>query len=147
MNKPITSSQDEHIDASTSQVSPEKIDSMPVVPLRVVHANIPFYSDSECKNEVTDGTIVILESLDPEDLYPEMDIMPTRKQYSPGQLVDWSLNNKKQWEENWFKHPETNEIEYAWILHVEFTGRLISNKTIQENQKKLEEIEKQLAQK
>lgn len=147
MNKPITSSPDEHIDASTNQFSPEETDSMPVVPYRVVHADIPFYSDSECKNEVIDGTIVILESLDPEDPYPEMDIMPTRKQYSPGQLVNWDLNNKKQWEENWFKHPGTGEVEYAWILHVEFTGRLISDKTLQENQKQLETIEEQLAKK
>ena len=147
MNKPIASSKDENSTASTNQFSPEETEDMPVVPYRVVHANIPFYSDSECKNEITDGTIVILESLDPEDLYPEPDIMPTRKQYSPGQLVDWNLDNHKQWEENWFKHPGTGEIEYAWILHVEFTGRLISDKTLKENKKKLEKIEEQLAQK
>ncbi len=147
MNKSADSSQDESRNPSTGQIRPEETDDMPVVPYRVVHAGIPFYSDPECKNEVSDGTIVIVDPLDPDDPYREMDIMPTLAQYSPGQLVDWNLDNKEQWEDNWFRHPETNKIEQAWTLHVAFTGRLISNRTLQENKEQLEEIEAKLAQK
>ncbi len=147
MNKSAHSSQDESGNPSTGQIRPEETEDMPIVPYRVVHAGIPFYSDPDCKNEVSDGTIVIVESLDPDDPYPEMDIMPTHVQYSPGQLVDWNLNNKRQWEDNWFRHPETKNIERAWTLHVEFTGRLISSRALQENQERLEEIEAKMAQK
>ena len=147
MNKSTDSSQDESGNPSTEQIRPEETDNMPIVPYRVTHVGIPFYSDPECKNVVSDGTIVILEPLDPDDPYPEVDIMPTLKQYSPGQLVDWELNNKRQWEESWFRHPGTNKLEQAWTLHMEFTGRLISNQALKENKEQLEEIEAKLAQK
>jgi hypothetical protein len=124
--------------------TPGETDQMPVVPYRILYTDVPFYSDQECQNEVPDARIVVLEALDPDDSYRELDIVPSRTRYEPGQLVDWNLNNRKQWEENWFRHPETQTIEPAWQLHVEFTGRLISKRTLEENKEKLEKIESRL---
>ena len=120
---------------------PGTIDRMPVVPYRVLHNEIPFYSDSECTQEVPDGKIVILEALDPDDSYKEHDVLPTLKEYEIGQLVDWRLDNKHVWEESWYQNPETAKIERAWILHVGFVGNVISEHCVEKNRTLLKEIE------
>ncbi|MCZ6878586.1 MAG: hypothetical protein O7G29_10645 [Acidobacteria bacterium] len=107
-------------------LSPDETDEMPIVPYRVLHTDIPFYSDPECKNEVPEATIAILEMLDPDDKLEELDVVPVLKKYEPGQLLRWNLNNKTMWEESWYRHPETGKIERAWSNHVEFTGAVIS---------------------
>ena len=124
---------------------PGESDEMPVVPYRVLYTDIPFYSDPECKNEVQEAKITILDALDPDDQFRELDIVPTVNQYEAGQLVRWTLNNKKLWEESWYKNPETGRIERAWSIHVEFKGQIISQKALEENRKTLEEIEAKLS--
>ncbi len=106
---------------------PGVTDEIPIVPYRVLHSEIPFYSDPECTREVPEAQIAILEMLDPEDTLGELDVVPARKQYAPSQLVSWNLNNKMGWEESWYRHPETGEIERAWTYHVEFIGELLKN--------------------
>ena len=106
-------------------LSPDETDEMPIVPYRVLHADIPFYSDPECKNEVPEARILILEMLDPDDELKELDVVPVMKKYEPGQLLRWNLNNKTMWEESWYRHPETGEIERAWSHHVEFIGQIV----------------------
>ena len=54
-------------DTEQVDLSPAETDEMPIVPYRVLHTDIPFYSDSECKNEVPEARIAILEMLDPDD--------------------------------------------------------------------------------
>ena len=130
---------------SIEDTSPEQTDQFPQVPYRVLHANVPFYSDPECKNEVKGARITILEALDPDDEFRELDIVPTRTEYRQGQLLTWSLNNKQIWEESWYKHPETQQIERVWARHVEFTGELISKQALAENKDKLAEIERRLS--
>jgi len=119
---------------------PATTDWMPVVPYRVLHNEIPFYSDPECKQEVPDAKIVILEALDPDDSYKELDVLPTLKKYEIGQLVDWNLNNKRIWEKSWYQNPETTKIERAWILHIEFVGNVVSENCIEKNRTLLKEI-------
>ena len=116
---------------ATEQVdlSPDKTDEMPIVPYRVLYADIPFYSDPECKNEVPEARIAILEMLDPDDKVKELDIVPVLKKYEPGQLLRWNLNNKAEWEESWYRHPETGKVERAWTFHVEFIGAVISDQS------------------
>ncbi len=106
---------------------PGVTDATPIVPYRVLHAEIPFYSDPECTQEVPEARIAILEMLDPDDTLGELDVVPSRKKYEPGQLVRWSLNNKTGWEESWYRPPEKSEIERAWVYHVEFIGQLLKN--------------------
>jgi hypothetical protein len=106
---------------------PGVTDDTPIVPYRVVHAEIPFYSDPECTQEVPEAKITILEMLDPDDTLDELDVVPSRKKYEPGQFVQWTLNNKTGWEECWYRHPEKSEIERAWVYHVEFIGKLLKD--------------------
>ena len=125
---------------------PEKTDELPFIPYRVLYTDLPFYDDPACENEVTDARIAILEALDPDDELMEVDVLPTRKDYQPGQLVTLNLNNKRLWEECWFRNPQTQQIEKAWTLHVEFIGQIINEKTLKENKERLEELNQKFAQ-
>ncbi len=131
--------------ASTLEGYPAETDEMPAVPYRVLHVDLACYTDAECKKEVTTARVVILMALDPDDPLQETDIVPVRLHYRAGQLVTWSLDNKKLWEVAWFHHPETGLIEKSWTFHVEFTGSIISDKAQRENADFLKEIEQKLA--
>ncbi len=106
-------------------LSPDETNEMPIVPYRVLYTEIPFYSDPECQNQVPEARIAILEMLDPDDKVKELDVVPVLKKYEPGQLLRWNLNNKTMWEESWYRHPETGQIERAWSNHVEFIGQIV----------------------
>ncbi|HXK58652.1 MAG TPA: hypothetical protein PLP42_02050 [Acidobacteriota bacterium] len=121
--------------------NPGQLDELPTIPHRVLYAGIPFYSDPECKNQVTDGTILILEALDPDDPVQELDVAPTRKNYEPGQIVAWDLNNKKLWEKCWYRNPETGNIEQAWTYHVEFIGKVVSPRALEANSERLQQLQ------
>jgi len=121
--------------------NPGQTNELPALPHRVLYSNIPFYSDPECKQQVTDGTILILQSLDPDDPVQELDIAPTRKSYQAGQIVAWDLNNKKLWEKAWYRDPETGEIEQAWTFHVEFIGRVVNQEVVTANAEKLQKLQ------
>ncbi len=54
---------------------PGVTDEIPIVPYRVIHAEIPFYSDPECTQEVPEAKITILEMLDPDDTLDELDVI------------------------------------------------------------------------
>lgn len=105
--------------------NPGIIDEMPVRPYRVVHADLPFYADAECKMKVKDANIIVLKSEDPEQQHSVQECMPTRKKYEIGQLVQWDLNNKKIWQSCWYTNPESNATEKAWVQAVEFIGRIV----------------------
>jgi len=121
--------------------NPGQTNELPALPHRVLYSNIPFYSDPECKQQVTDGTILILQSLDPDDPVQELDIAPTRKSYQSGQIVAWDLNNKKLWEKAWYRDPETGEIEQAWTFHVEFIGKVVNQEVVTANAEKLQKLQ------
>ncbi len=124
---------------------PEETDELPFIPYRVLHTDLPFYDDPACENEVTDARIAILEALDPDDELMQVDVVPTRKKYQPGQLVTFNHNNKRLWEECWFRNPETLQIEKTWTLHVEFIGQVIDAQTQEENRERLEELKQKFA--
>ena len=105
---------------------PGIMDTMPARPYKVLRADLPFYSDSECKTRVGDSTIVVLKSEDPKQQHSVQECMPTRKKYKIGQLVQWDLNNKKVYQNCWYKNPESGEIEFAWVQAVEFIGKIVS---------------------
>ena len=121
--------------------NPAQTNELPALPYRVLYANIPIYSDPECRQQVTDGTILILQSLDPDDPIQELDIAPTRKNYRAGQIVAWDLNNKKLWEKAWYRNPESGEIEQAWTFHVEFIGPVVAPEVVTANAEKLQKLQ------
>jgi len=104
---------------------PGEINRMPERPYRVLHAGIPFYSDSKCEEQVQEATLVILRCEDPRQNHLPIECMPTRLRYEAGQIVNWDLNNKKLWELSWYVDPETGKIERAWIQAVEFIGKVV----------------------
>ena len=124
---------------------PEETDKLPLIPYRILYTDLPFYNDPACEDKVPDARVAILEALDPENELMELDVLPTRKEYEPGQLVTFNLNNKRLWEECWFRNPETQQVERAWNLHVEFIGDVISQKTLDENKDRLRELDEKFS--
>ncbi len=106
--------------------NPGTIYKMPARPYRVVHTGLPFYSDPECKMKVQDANLIVLQSEDPKQKHPVQECLPTRKKYRIGQLVQWDLNNKKVWQNCWYKNPESGAAEKAWVQAVEFIGKIIN---------------------
>ncbi len=121
-------------------VEPETTSKMPVVPYKVLINDIPFYADPQCQKEVAGARIAILRPLDP-DGFDELDIVPCRKQYAPGQYLTWNLNNKKLWEDCYYQNPLSGKVELAWTMHVEFVGLVVSDQTIESNHEKIEKLE------
>jgi hypothetical protein len=105
--------------------NPGIVDVMPARPYRVLYADLALYSDPECRKKVDDARLVVLRTEDPRQQHQVQECMPTRKNYKVGQLVDWDLNNKKIWQDNWYVNPETGKPEPAWVQAVEFTGRVV----------------------
>ncbi len=101
---------------------PEVIITKPVRPYRVLHADLPFYTDPECKAEVRGARLIILQCEDPRQKQQPIECMPTLKNYRKGQTVMWGINHKRQWDEAWYVNPENGERERAWPSAVEFTG-------------------------
>ena len=124
---------------------PEETDEMPIVPYRVLYTDLPVYSDPECRNLVSDARIAVLLPLDPDDQILELDVVPTRVSYQPGQIITWELNNKRTWEAGWYRNPDTGQVEQAWTMHVEFIGQLIQPETLEANRVKLAELERRMA--
>ena len=106
--------------------NPGSIDWMPARPYRVLYADLPFYSDAECKSQTEGVHMIIIKSEDPKQTHQVRECMPTRKSYKAGQLVQWDLNPKQIWQSSWYKNPETGKIEEAWVQAVEFIGKIVA---------------------
>ena len=137
----------EETSESTAQLGarPEKTNEMPIVPYRVLYTDLPAFSDPECRNQIPDARIAILLPLDPDDQILELDVVPTRYSYQPGQIITWELNNKRTWEAGWYRNPDTGQVEQAWTMHVEFIGQAIQPKTLETNRQKLADLERRMA--
>jgi hypothetical protein len=104
---------------------PEVTHEMPTRPYRVLHADLPFYSDPQCQVEVKDARLVVLLSEDPRQKHHPIECMPTRKRYQADQILRWDINHKRQWDEAWYVNPDTKQTEKAWTRAVEFLGVLV----------------------
>jgi hypothetical protein len=104
---------------------PEAVSETPARPYRVLHANLPFYSDPECRTEVTGARLVVLRCEDPAQELRPIECMPTRKHYLQGQIVNWGIDHKRLCEIAWYRDPETGATEKAWAQAVEYTGKVI----------------------
>ena len=104
---------------------PEETTSMPARPYRVLHADLPFYSDSKCEKEVQGARLVVLRCEDPDQKQKTIECMPVVMNYRVDQIVTWDLNNKKMWELSWYRNPDTGQVERAWAQAVEFSGKIV----------------------
>jgi hypothetical protein len=122
--------------------TPTVTDKVPLVPFKVVAAGIPFFSDQECTKQVPGATIVILQTLDPEDDIQELDIVPSTKTYQTGDYVTLAFDNKKIWEDCYYRDPESGDIARAWRIHVNFIGEQISDQAVEKDRARITELEK-----
>ncbi len=105
--------------------TPDVVRKMPARPYLVLQADLPFYSDPECKVEVKGARLVVLRSEDPKQQHHPVECMPTRKIYTKGQILRWEINHKLQWEEAWYHDPDSGTIQRAWSRAVEFLGKVV----------------------
>lgn len=104
---------------------PGETREMPARPYKVLHADLPFYSDADCRTEVKEARLVVLQFEDPRQKHKVVECMPAMKKYSQGQIVQWELNNKQVWEAAWYVNPDTGKKEKAWARAVEFVGKVV----------------------
>ncbi len=125
---------------SSRSTDPGVTDKMPVVPHKVLHTDIPFYTDEACTLQVPDARITILRPLDP-DGFDELEVVPSRKHYQVGQYLNWMLCKENLWEENYYRNPETGQVEQAWSMHVEFVGEVISPQALEADRERIQQLE------
>ncbi len=119
---------------------PGTTDTVPVVPHKVLYADVPFYHDAECTRMVEDARIAILRPLDP-DGFDELEVVPSRKQYQAGQYLSWQLNKDNLWEDCYYRNPRTGEVEKAFTLHVEFVGNVLTDEAVAGDRERIEKLE------
>lgn len=127
-------------------LTPPATDEMPVLPHRVLHVGIPFYSDAACTQLVEGAHLLILEPLDPDDAILELDVVPTRLDYKQGQLVHFLTDHHQMWEASWYHSPITGQVEKAWkVVAAGFVGPVISDETVAKHKKFIDDLESRLA--
>ena len=109
----------------TVDPNPGETQTMPARPYKVLHSNLPFYSDAECRNEVKGARLVVLRCEDPRQEHHPVECLPTTKTYSPGLTVCWDLNKEAIWQTAYYRNPDTGKAERAWSRSVEFAGRIV----------------------
>lgn len=61
---------------------PGETREMPARPYKVLHADLPFYSDADCRAEVKGARLLVLRCEDPRHKHTVVECMPSRKRYS-----------------------------------------------------------------
>jgi len=105
--------------------NPGETREMPARPYRILHADVPFYSDEQCRSEIKWARLLILNCEDPCQKQQTVECMPTRKRYAKGQVVQWELDKDQVWDAAWYINPDTGKKEKAWARAVEFVGRVV----------------------
>ena len=104
--------------------NPGFIEVMPARPYRVLHADLPFYADPECREESKGARLVVLQCEDPAQQQRPIECMPVLKRYQKGQMVQWEINHKRGWEAAWYVDPDHGAKVKAWTHAAEFMGRV-----------------------
>jgi hypothetical protein len=108
--------------------NPGETHTMPARPYRILHANLPFYLDAECRNEVQGARLVVLRCEDPRQAQQVVECMPSSKTYAQGLTVAWDLNKEIIFSTAYYRNPETGKNERAWSRAVEFVGPVVKTK-------------------
>ncbi len=104
--------------------NPGFTDVMPTRPYRVLHADLPFYGDAECRNRIRGARLLVLQCEDSRQKQRTIECMPAVKDYRQGQIVQWEINHNHIWDDAWYINPESGVKEKAWTRSVEFVGRI-----------------------
>ncbi len=120
-SKPVREQPTEANDDSNPGLTHE----MPARPYRILHADLPFYSDPDCRNEVLGKRLIVLRCEDPRQKQNVVECMPTSKRYAQGQIVKWDIDPKKLSAASWYRNPDSGNKERAWAQSVEFIGKVV----------------------
>jgi hypothetical protein len=94
----------------------------------VYRTGLPLYADDQCTQVITDVKGILLETTSSGGLKKVFRIFPTtRAHFKVGERVAWEWNLGRTWREAWYRHPDTNEVQYAWRESAEFVGRNLSD--------------------
>lgn len=129
---------------STTPTTTQKV---PLVPFKVLVTGIPFFRDKECTQQIPDATLAIIQALDPDDEVQELDVVPTTKTYQKGQYVTLAFDNKKLWEDCYYRDPKGGDIVKAWRIHVNYIGEVIDPQAIAAEKTRIDDLEKGVQQK
>jgi hypothetical protein len=90
----------------------------------VYKTDIPLFYDSQCTNQRPDVWGLMLQNISTTGKTYNQ-IFPTQRfnYYKEGEELTWEWNDKVQWGETWYIHPEVKNKISAWISAVEFIGR------------------------
>ncbi|MEJ2078971.1 MAG: hypothetical protein P8020_11460 [Acidobacteriota bacterium] len=127
--------------------TPSITKKVPLVPFKVLETGIPFFRDKECTQQIPDATLAIIQALDPDDEVQELDIVPTTKTYEKGQYVTLAFDNKKLWEDCYYRDPDGGEILKAWRIHVNFIGEVIEPQAIAAEKSRIDDLERRVQEK
>lgn len=95
---------------------------------KVVHVNVPLFSDERARERRNDVKGVILESMSPGGVVANRRIYPTTStELRPGMIVSWSWESDRAWDETWYLDPESGDVVSAWQSAAEFTGQNIDD--------------------
>lgn len=90
----------------------------------VYHPGVDLYSDPGLTQKIEGARGVILETENPQKTGDALRIFPsTREHFRKGMRVSWEWSRANQWDEAWYKHPDTGEVKKAWDGALEFVGR------------------------
>ncbi len=105
--------------------NPREVSEMPARPYTVLQAGLQFYSDPDCRIEVSGATMLIIRSDDPAQKHHPVECIPTTRNYRAGDIVSWEINYARQWASAWYFDPDTREKKKAWARAVEFVGNIV----------------------
>jgi hypothetical protein len=120
---------------------PATTEKVPLVPFKVLEVGIPFYRDQTCSDRIEDATLMVIQALDPDDEIQEFELVPTTKRYQPGDYVNMLLDNKKLWEDCYYRDSRSGEIQKAWRIHVNFIGEVIAPEALAKDRQRVQELE------
>jgi Protein of unknown function DUF86 len=90
----------------------------------VLYPHVEVYADPEGKEARTDCHGIMLDISSPNGSDKRTSVFPTtRTHFVKGMRVAWEWSSRRQWGESWYRHPESDNIEYAWSSSLEFVGR------------------------
>lgn len=123
----VAASEEEAIRAIDSGlVIIRSIARIPTAHHRVHKVNVPIFADPQCSKPMN-GKAIILESIGHGAQAGSYQIFPTmRTHFQEGMEVTWEWDFNQQWQEAWYRDPESGKIKYAWSSSVEFAGRDIN---------------------
>ena len=73
--------------SSTLDQQPGETTEMPTRPYTVLHANLPFYVDPDCRIAAGGASLIVLRCDDPKQTHHPIECMPTTYRYAAGQTV------------------------------------------------------------